>query len=179
MKIHIDDIPEDGVELAGDQTRAALLQALQGLGESQDPLDLVCQMRLERLEDIVSVSGALEGRLHLKCARCLDPVSAPVKAPFRFYLRAPFTASDGVHVEVELSEQELDYGFLDASQVDVDALVREQLVLEMPSQVLCRQDCKGICQGCGAELNLEPCRCEPTVGDPRLAVLKQWKSSGR
>lgn len=177
MKIHIDDIPEDGIELGPDQTAAALVKALQTVGEPQEPLALACEMQLSRLDEVVSVTGALSGQLHLKCSRCLEPVDAAVDAPFRFYLRSPFTASEGVHVEVELSEQELDYGFLDAGQVDVESLVREQLLLEMPSHVVCREDCKGICQGCGAELNSEPCRCPPPVADPRLAVLKQWKGA--
>ena len=71
----------------------------------------------------------------------------------------------------------LDYGFLEGDSVDVSVLVQEQLLLSVPVQPLCREDCQGICQRCGADLNREACRCAESEVDPRFAALKKLKLS--
>ena len=59
---------------------------------------------------------------------------------------------------------------LDNDTVDLSELAREAFILNMPTKTLCREDCKGLCSGCGANLNVEKCRCRKEV-DPRLASL--------
>lgn len=54
--------------------------------------------------------------------------------------------------------------------VDLSELARETFILNMPSKTLCREDCRGLCSGCGVNLNYEKCRCKKEV-DPRLAAL--------
>ena len=56
----------------------------------------------------------------------------------------------------------------------VTDLLREELLLSQPTKPVCKEDCKGICAGCGAELNSEPCTCPPEV-DPRWDALKDLK----
>ena len=58
-----------------------------------------------------------------------------------------------------------------AAVVDADALAREVLVLGLPLAPLCRPDCAGLCQTCGADLNLGDCGCPPVDADPRWAAL--------
>jgi uncharacterized protein len=55
-------------------------------------------------------------------------------------------------------------------QLDLEPLVRDAVLLELPQAPLCRADCRGLCATCGANRNLEPCACRPP-GDPRWAVL--------
>jgi len=52
---------------------------------------------------------------------------------------------------------------LEATQVDLGAVVREELALEVPGFVLCREDCAGLCPKCGADLNAGPCDCARTA----------------
>ena len=59
---------------------------------------------------------------------------------------------------------------LDNGTVDLSELARETFILNMPSKTLCREDCRGLCSGCGVNLNYEKCRCKKEV-DPRLAAL--------
>ena len=59
---------------------------------------------------------------------------------------------------------------LDDGAVDLSELARETFILNMPSKTLCREDCRGLCSGCGVNLNYEKCRCKKEV-DPRLAAL--------
>jgi uncharacterized protein len=59
--------------------------------------------------------------------------------------------------------------------IDLDPLLREQLVLALPGYPVCREDCKGLCSVCGANLNDRECGCDRRVPDPRWAGLKNVK----
>jgi len=72
---------------------------------------------------------------------------------------------------------DLDVYSHDGSRIDLYPLVRDQVVMAFPVQTLCREDCAGLCQACGANLNEQPCACQIESGDPRFAVLRQLKSS--
>ena len=69
--------------------------------------------------------------------------------------------------------------YLQGYNLDVDQLVRDELLLNLPMKVLCDEDCKGICNRCGANLNYETCDCDRSVPDPRMSVIqdifKQFK----
>ena len=76
-------------------------------------------------------------------------------------------------VAQELEDEENDEILLmEGTELDLDQVVTEAFVLAMDTKNLCSDDCKGLCAGCGANLNVEPCRCRPEV-DPRLAALAQ------
>jgi uncharacterized protein len=77
--------------------------------------------------------------------------------------------------EVELSGDELDLSFYEGDQVDLSPLVREQIILALPTRPLCRDNCKGLCASCGINLNTQACSCTVSGGDPRLAVLRTLK----
>ena len=71
----------------------------------------------------------------------------------------------------ELQAEDLNIAVFDGEGIELDDLVREELLLALPVNVLCREDCKGLCPQCGQDLNLGSCECEPEV-DARLSVLK-------
>ena len=70
------------------------------------------------------------------------------------------------------SDESDDIIVLDNDEVDVEELARDAFILDMDTKFLCSEDCKGLCSGCGANLNREACRCKKAV-DPRLAKLAQ------
>lgn len=83
------------------------------------------------------------------------------------------------HVLVETISNEEDTGdgyyvVLENGCVDLDALLREDILLELPTKFLCKEDCKGLCPICGKNLNERMCSCSVRQVDPRLEVLKQW-----
>ena len=80
---------------------------------------------------------------------------------------------------IELANGESDdIVLLDGDGVlELDGLMREAFLLEMDTKNLCSEDCKGLCSGCGADLNIEPCRCKKEI-DPRLAKLAQLLEDG-
>ena len=119
----------------------------------------------------VKVAGNVTGHLQLNCDRCLKPVDSNVTTQFsREYVT---TADYEAQQAVELTEDDLDLSIFDGTIVDVDSLVREELLLAAPDHVLCRQDCKGICPQCGVDRNITPCDCESGGIDPRWAGLKE------
>jgi uncharacterized protein len=119
----------------------------------------------------VKVTGEITGHSQLECDRCLKPVESHVAAKFR---REYATAADyEAQHAVELSEDDLNLAVFDGAVIDIDLLVREELLLAAPDQVLCRQDCKGICPTCGIDRNAANCDCETVKIDPRWAGLKE------
>ena len=68
------------------------------------------------------------------------------------------------------NEEDDEILLLEDGKVDVGELAREAFILDMDTKTLCSEDCKGLCPGCGVNLNREPCRCKKQV-DPRLAKL--------
>lgn len=107
------------------------------------------------------LEGTARSVLDLTCDRCGKEFS-----------REKVVQLDSL-VAQELEDEENDeILLLDGTQLDLDDVVTTAFVLAMDTKNLCSDDCKGLCAGCGADLNREPCRCKPDV-DPRLAALAQ------
>jgi uncharacterized protein len=121
----------------------------------------------------VFVSGHVDTRAQIECDRCLQPVEAPVSADFTLdYI----TGSEYESSEVaELTEAEMSVAVFDGEGLDVDEIVKEQILLAVPTRMLCREDCKGICPECGIDRNTGECSCVADDIDPRWAALKNFK----
>ena len=76
-----------------------------------------------------------------------------------------------MHLEIITPDKKV----FEGDVIDFRDAVQEQVIMAIPMQPLCREDCRGLCPGCGANLNLEKCRCRPDDVDPRLAILKKLK----
>ena len=72
----------------------------------------------------------------------------------------------------ELTEAEMSVSVFDGDAIDVDEIVKEQVLLAVPTRMLCREDCKGICPECGTDRNTGDCNCVANDIDPRWAALK-------
>ncbi len=121
----------------------------------------------------VFVNGHVETRVQVECDRCLQQVELPVNSDFSLEY---ITGSDYESSEVaELTEAEMSVAVFDGRALDVDEIVKEQVVLAVPTRMLCREDCKGICPECGADRNTGECTCATNDIDPRWAALKNLK----
>ena len=108
------------------------------------------------------LNGTARSELDLVCDRCGKEFS-----------REKVVALDMLLAdELEQEDSEDEIFLLDGNELDLDELVTTAFVLAMDTKNLCSDDCKGLCAGCGVNLNEEPCRCKPEV-DPRLAALAQ------
>lgn len=117
----------------------------------------------------VEVSGGLTAKVQLECDRCLKAVAFPVYSQF---ILEYVTAEDyEAQQAIELTEEDLDLSVFDGEGIDVDELVKEEILLALPDQVLCDENCKGICVVCGVDRNVTACNCETKEVDPRWAGL--------
>ena len=119
------------------------------------------------------VKGEIFAELETECSRCLQAADLKLKIPFEaaFVMAENYTEAK----EAELKEDDLDVSIFNGDKIDVTELVREQLLLNLPEQAFCREDCQGLCEKCGANLNLIDCNCEDGEVDPRLQGLRELK----
>lgn len=110
------------------------------------------------------VEGKAELLLDMNCDRCLKQVPTKVKLDFS----REFFAPDYVYEDSEGDDQIYMIGY----QLDIDALMSNEILMNWPLKVLCKEDCKGICMVCGQDLNVGECGCDTFVPDPRMAVIK-------
>lgn len=108
------------------------------------------------------ITGGGKLTMLMPCDRCLADV--PVTIDLHIEKEFPLKA-----VEPEDGESEEDEGILDGTTLDTDQLIFDEVLLNRPLKVLCKEDCKGICPSCGCNLNEKECGCERIVRDPRMA----------
>ena len=148
-----------------------------------DPIDERVSLRepvsvkggVRRRGNEVFVDGHVETRVQVECDRCLKPVELPVSADFALEYITGADYESGSNAA--LSEEELAVSVFDGGSIDVDEIVKEQILLAVPARTLCREDCKGICPECGTDLNTGQCDCAADEVDPRWAALKSLKET--
>lgn len=112
---------------------------------------------VEKSGEQVTVRGKLLAVAHLECVRCLRPFELPLRPPFELFSeRAGSSRNKGEEAELERDRY---MKFHDGRRLDVGEEIRETLLLELPMTPRCREDCRGLCPVCGADLNEGPCGC--------------------
>ncbi len=113
----------------------------------------------------LTVTGETEVTIALNCDRCLKevPVGFAIEISKEIDLKK-YLAGD--------PEELCDTNYMIGTDLDVDKLIFGEILVSWPMKVLCREDCKGICKRCGADLNLAPCQCQRTEPDPRMAAIQ-------
>jgi uncharacterized protein len=124
----------------------------------------------------VLVTGTAKLKLTQACRRCLELSEAEATLQIEEEFRpsidietgAPLPIGDDVDPELVIDEHHI---------LDLTEVVRQLAMVEGAGYGLCQPGCKGLCPSCGSNLNLGPCTCAPTQGDPRLAVLAKLLAS--
>jgi len=103
--------------------------------------------------------GRLVAAASIPCSRCLEPYAYPVDRTFDVsYVPAP--PADAGQAEHQIAKDEFDIGYLaPQGSLDMNDLATEQVYLSLPMKPLCSEQCRGLCSGCGVNLNTEACRC--------------------
>ncbi len=134
------------------------------------PEDTFCLLEpIEVKGQLVNIGGSLEldaegrAKLTLTCDRCAETFEAEI--PFQIQER--FKKEDNTGEE----ETNPDITILEGTTIHLEELVYDALVLSMPTKVLCKEDCKGICPICGQNLNQNACDCDDRPTDPRFDIL--------
>lgn len=185
MRVNIDEIKEAGLRRSWDVAREAADEMVAGdqAGyRARGPIHV--DAKLEKIERRVRVDAHGQAELTVPCRRCLSPVALDLPVDFELMLvpREEYAGDERGEKEENKGWVAGSFGPGDAEEdvytgkvIDLDPLVREQLVLALPAYPLCREDCKGLCLVCGTNLNERECGCDRRVPDPRWAGLKNLK----
>ena len=128
---------------------------------------VVLDLRLELVVEGVLVTGTATVQVRGECVRCLTEVSDTLEVDVQELF---------VHPESEATEEEASR--LEDDLVDLEPLLRDGVVLDLPFQPLCREDCQGLCVECGANLNDDPQHGHDEPIDPRWEKLRRLDGGG-
>jgi len=185
MRVNIDEIKEAGLDRHWDVSREALDAIVQGDRSGWRARGAAhVDLRFEKFDRRVLVRGSATAELSNECGRCLQPVTADVPVDFTLtmvpadeYEDEGGAAEDKSHhpvagsFDAEAAEEDVYTGKV----IDLDPVLREQVLLALPGYPVCQDGCKGLCTVCGANLNERECGCDRKVPDPRWAGLAKVK----
>ncbi len=184
MRVKIEEIQDKGLELDAPVSLELLSEALVP-SEGFTALNAgKVALRFKRVAGRVFVNGQMKAELIAPCKRCTKDVnlSIPINFSLRMVDKTQFDRASSEDDDTGDNESagsfdldQVDAEPFDGKAIDLDPIIREQVLLALPVSVLCREDCKGLCTVCGEDLNEKDCGCERKVVDVRLAKLKDIK----
>jgi uncharacterized protein len=190
MRVNIDEIKEDGLQRAWDLTRETVDELVRGdqAGyRAGGPLHLEGSFRKVERRVLFGAKGRVT--LTAPCGRCLEPARVEVPLDFELtFVPAAELAGDEAGAEEDrgsarvagsFASEEVNEETYAGKTIDVDPVVREQLLLALPSYPVCQEGCKGLCSVCGANLNERDCGCDRRVPDPRWAGLEKLRQRSK
>lgn len=137
-----------------------------GLAAVPEGEPVTLDLRLESVVEGVLVSGTVTAPVTAECARCLTPVRDTVTVDVTELFVYPDSTTDQTTEDDEVSH-------LVGDMLDLEPVIRDAIVLELPLSPLCRDDCRGLCTGCGVALDDLPDDHTHTTTDPRWAALTE------
>ena len=170
--VRVDEIPAGGLEFrfgGGAPDWTGMLREAAGTG---GPVSGSARLWVHRRKGRVEVRGHYHATVPAVCGRCEDTCSVDLEGDVHANLL--LGSPPDLPGEADLTAAQMDDSYLVGDTVEPLELLREQVLLDLPPRPLCRPDCRGICPTCGADRNHEPCGCDATTADPRLAVLANW-----
>lgn len=126
---------------------------------------VVLEGNLYLIEDLISLEGEIFTEVNLTCSRCLSDFSQKIDLP--------------VHEKFSINPENEDDEviFVNGDTIDITDVIKNNIIISLPIKKLCKNDCKGLCQHCGTNLNISSCNCAKDDIDPRLSRLKDLFSA--
>lgn len=121
--------------------------------------------------------GQLRTAIRLACVRCVEPIDRELRREFDLFFEAREAELFSGNEEVELEDADTSTAFLAGTELLLDEVVHEQVVLAVPMKPLCKEDCKGLCSTCGMNLNDGECDCQRRRVNPAFAPLIEFKKN--
>jgi uncharacterized protein len=165
MRIEVDKLDEAGEPFSHRYAPDAL-----DLGDNraQSTGEAVIEGRASRKRERVRLQGKVRAALEINCDRCLKGVPYILEEKFD----VAYAPADSETEKHELQAEDLETDVFEGEFIEIDNVAREQILLHLPARILCKEDCKGLCPVCGADLNETDCGCEQKTIDPRWEALK-------
>jgi uncharacterized protein len=121
------------------------------------------------------IQGRYTVEMSAQCDRCLGRARFPLDAGFDLFYKP--TSAIARNEEVEIDEGEAEIGFYEGNGILLEDILREQVLLALPMQRVCSDDCKGICPACGKNRNETMCDCKTDTTDDRWGALRNLELS--
>jgi uncharacterized protein len=138
------------------------------LAEGAGPSSIEGRVRLMRTNQGILAQGTISGETEVACARCLAPVPVDIEAEVEEVFVPTIDMATGRSIKPEEEDEAL---WIDEHHIlDLTEVLRQDVLLELPVHVLCKEDCRGLCPECGTNLNEASCDCKPDI-DPRWSSL--------
>ena len=113
------------------------------------------------VEDIIILNGRLTTEFTIACSRCLENFNYPIDIE----VKEQFSRNK--------ENEDADVILIESDKLDITDIIENNIYLALPFARLCKENCKGLCQNCGIDLNHSTCSCEDLSVDLRLAKLKE------
>jgi uncharacterized protein len=133
------------------------------LGNPDTPVEV--ELTVGQQEEDFLLNGLVRTDLRLICDRCLGDAPRLVEGAFKVWLVSEIPSA------LNADEEEVLVFSPRSQEVDLSSVIAGTIHTELPSKTLCREDCKGLCPACGADLNIQPCRCVTEEADERWSAL--------
>lgn len=165
MKIDVSDLLKKNIT----KKHIDLTILEKGFCDGREPISFVGPVKLEGtlslVGDMLDLDATATAKIELICSRCLEK----------------FVRDIHIDIHEKFSNENVnkddDYIFIDSDAIDITEIIENNIILSLPIKNLCKEDCKGLCQICGTNLNNSSCNCGNQDIDPRLAGLKDFFSS--
>ncbi|MDH5298088.1 MAG: DUF177 domain-containing protein [Desulfobulbaceae bacterium] len=170
MKVRFDEIPADGLRL---EIKDEAWFPDHDLSRSGG---VVASVFLRRDNDRVLMEGSLATSVLLQCDRCLEFFESSLVDDFEVdFELADESMIESVADEHLIPTTEMDTVFLSEPAIDIYEVLSQQVFLALPEKLLCSDGCLGLCNRCGANLNMDSCQCEAAVAASPFSVLAGLK----
>jgi uncharacterized protein len=174
MRIRLEQLKQGDLELEfkEDAKNFAVLSDL--IRESEIRFASPVEIRLKAFlrNRLVEVEGRLRTSIRQNCSRCLKDFDSELQTDFVLTYTNETPDTDELK-ETELQAEELGLIHFSGDEIDLQDGVREQIVMAVPMQPLCDENCRGLCPRCGADRNETECNCDPLGPNRPFSVLKQ------
>ena len=191
-------VDESPSELLGESGSLQALRPVSANGKAQRTRQVDAHFSLRKVDEVVVVQGNVNTQIELLCSRCANSFRHETHPSFSaLFCKDPVMAGVGhlqqkgkpggqnkgfarhAHDESldtpEGESNDLDITYLSTDWIDLQQILTEQLQLQVPFQPLCREECKGMCSNCGADLNVGRCACSKVSSTHPFAALRDMK----
>ena len=179
--LRVEDIPFEGRELVFSLERSQIEGRVSSVNENLKGQSIaypdytlvnepVCKFRLQREGKDVLLDGEISVEFSTACSRCLEETERKSITKVRQTLK-PLAEKGKIKEQPSIT-------FYQSDEIDFRDVAEEAVVMGLPAVVVCSDDCRGLCSGCGENLNSSVCSCQaPDIVDERWAALKNIKLS--
>ncbi len=154
--------------------------------EISDPIDILeigvvskveGTVKLTRTNRGILAQGTLQTRIPVECSRCLKVFDYPLSVDIEEEYFPVIDVNSGTPLEIP--EEPGGFTIDEHHILDLKEAIRQNILLAIPMKPLCREDCAGLCQSCGKDLNQGQCDCNKAEIDPRWSKLAKLSTAGK